>query len=276
MEKMVRQGVALLVLALLLASCATVDSGPASPDTTAAPATTATEVTTTDATDATRPGVADLPENSKPTDLMRDLTPRNGKAVFLGVANRLQNRDEERSEAIRHIAQQASRFVRIRAQYQFISERNTSSIGYLDNINTTWDTDFAEGLAESVDVLYELQDRDGTYVLGQVEGIPAPPSIARPAYTAAGEPTWINAPPSIPGYHTTVGITTPSRRFRDSVDRADEAALKGLLLQTGTTAIRVRTFDRRPHSGNGRSSDRFGRLCGDRTESTTGIHRSCQ
>ena len=241
MRKTVRQGAFLLVVALLAASCVTPDADPVSPDTPVVGETTeASEATTDDTSESpankeTHASTPDLPEDPQPTDLMRDLTPRNGQAVFLGIANRLQNRDDERPAAIRHVAQQASRFVRIRAQYQFVSERNTSSIGYLDNIDTTWDTNYAERLVESVEVLYELQDNNGTYILGQVEGIPAPPSIARPTYNAAGEPTWINAPPSIPGHLTTVGITTPSRRFRDSVDRADEAALKGLLQQTGTT-----------------------------------------
>lgn len=182
-----------------------------------------------------------------PEDLMRDLRPRDGKAVFLGVANRLRDRDEERDAAIRHIAEQASRYVRIRASYQYISERDGRSVGYLDNIDTAWDTAFAEQLIDSVTVLEEYQDNGGTYVLGHVDGIPAPPSIPSVTSPGEGQPAWINTPPDIPGYLSTIGIITPSRRFRDSVDRADQEALKGLLQQTGTT---VRMIEDRKEQQN--------------------------
>lgn len=188
----------------------------------------------TEATPATEPAVS-FGENAGPVELMRDLTPRNGSAVFLGVASRLQDREEERDAALLHIAEQASRYVRIRASYRFISERNTSSIGFLDDIDAAWDTDYADSLIDSVEILFETQDHAGTYVLGTVPGLPAPPSSAGIALPPQGEPGWINEPPEIPGFLTAVGIATPSRRFRDSVDRADQEALKGLLQQTGTT-----------------------------------------
>lgn len=188
-------------------------------------------------------------ESVAPTELMRDLTPQGSQPLFFGVANRLQNRDEELDAAILHVAEQASRYVRIRASYQFISERNTNSIGYLDNIDTMWDTEFADSLVESVEILQEQQDNAGTYILATVEGVPAAPAISGVQPSSGGEPSWVNNPPVIPGYLTAVGVINPSRRFRDSLDRVDQEALKGLLQQTGTTIRMIE--DRRDEERRG-------------------------
>jgi len=153
----------------------------------------------------------------------------------MGIATRLQNRDEELSAAKLHVAEQASRYVRIRARYQFISQRDANSIGYLDDIDTVWDGDYADSLVESVEVVYQTQDHRGTYILGQVPGIPDAPPLPAIDVTAGREPSWVSSPPSIPGYLVTVGITTPSLRIRDSMNRADQEALKGLLQQAGAT-----------------------------------------
>ena len=207
-----------------------------------------TGVTQVDDTSTALPAVP-FGENTGPVELMRDLTPRNGSAVFLGVAVRLQDREEERDAALFHVAEQASRYVRIRASYRFISERNTNSIGYLDDIDVAWDTDYTDSLVESVEVVFETQDHAGTYVLGTVPGLPAPPPSARIAVAREGEPEWINDHPRIRGFLTAVGVATPNRRFRDSVDRADQEALKGLLQQVGTTVRMIE--DRRDEERTG-------------------------
>jgi hypothetical protein len=229
-----------------LTACATVT--PASAGTSEGDNTTSAAKTTDVEDDAPAPAPS-FSEDAGPVELMRNLTPRNGSAVFLGVAARLQDREEERDAAILHIAEQASRYVWIRASYRFISERNTSSIGYLDDIDAAWDTEYADSLVDSVEVVFETQDHAGTYVLGTVPDLPTPPQSAQIAVPPEGEPAWINDPPAIPGFLTAVGVVTPSRRFRDSVDRADQEALKGLLQQTGTTVRMIE--DRRDEERSG-------------------------
>ncbi len=200
--------------------------------------------------------VSSSPTKQTPADssngrdtLMADLTPRNGNAVFMGVAGRLRDRDSELEEAVLHVAEQASRYVRFFAEYQYITETTTDGIGYLDDIDGRWDEAFADGLVEKVEVIRKIQDNEGTYVLAVVEGIPAPPSVSLVEDTTGGAPSWVNSPPGVPEHISVVGITTPSRRFRDSVDRADQEALKEILLNTGTTVRMMEDLQDRDRQG---------------------------
>lgn len=167
---------------------------------------------------------------------MADLRPRDGRPVFLGVANRLRNRDDEETAAVLHAAEQASRYVRIAAQYRYVAQRAGRSIGYVEDIDAQWDASLADRLAESAEILESRQNNDGTYVLVSVDGVPAPPPMdAIPVAAAGGEPRWVSQPPVIPGYLVSVGISQRSMRFRDSLDTADQEALKSVLLQAGAT-----------------------------------------
>jgi hypothetical protein len=166
---------------------------------------------------------------------MRDLSPRSGRPVFLGVSPRLRNRDEEEPAAVLHVAEQASRYTLMAARYRMLVQRETRSLGFLDDIQVDWDAALADRLVESVEVLETIRDDQGTYVIAQVDNVPPAPSvtIGRPAGDEV--PAWISTPPEIPGFVVTVGITQRSRRLRDSVDTADQEALKELLLQMGST-----------------------------------------
>ncbi len=210
---------------------------------------------TTSGTDsATRDATTPVPrreltDSAGPEMMMQDLTPVDGNALFLGVAMRLRNREKERDTAILHVAEQASRYVRLQAAYRFISQSDTGGIGYLDDVNAVWDAEYADSLVDSVEVLRESSDAVGTYILGYVPGLPSPPSLPSIGYTGSEEPRWIATPPSVSGYLTTVGVTTPSRRLRDSLDRADQEALVGLLQQTGTTVRMIEDRRERERTG---------------------------
>lgn len=168
---------------------------------------------------------------------MADLRPRDGRPIFLGVANRLRNREDEETAALLHAAEQASRYTRIAAQYRYVSQRSGRSIGYVDDIDAQWDAGLADRLVESMEVLQSWQDNDGTYVLATVDELPAPPPVSTLSVAAAAgtEPSWISQTPVIPGYLVSIGISQRSMRFRDSLDTADQEALKSVLLQAGAT-----------------------------------------
>jgi hypothetical protein len=194
----------------------------------------------------------DRSDRSDRLALMADLTPRDGRPVFLGVSGRLRNRDTEYDAAVLHVAEQASRYVRFFAEYRYITETTTGSVGYLDDITGRWDADFADSLIEEVEVIREVQDNEGTYVLGTVTGIPSAPAVPALPSTDGSDgahPAWVDTPPRIPGHITVVGITTPSRRFRDSLDRADQEALKEILLNTGTTVRMIEDLRDRDRQG---------------------------
>ena len=212
-----------IVLALTIALLTACAGAPETPETTAEESEPSV-VTTAD----TVPNQLDA--------IMRDLSPRAGRPIFLGVSPRLRIRDDEEARAILHVAEQASRYARIGARYQLVTQRGGRSVGYLDDIQANWDADFADRLIDSVEILQTIRDDQGTYVLAQVEGIPPAPAIDMGDHLhGTDEPRWLSQPPVIPGFLVTVGVSLRSRRLRDSVDTADQEALKEILLQAGTT-----------------------------------------
>lgn len=162
---------------------------------------------------------------------LRELRPRGTQPVFLGVATRLRNRDEEEAVAVLHAAEQASRYVRMAAWYQVVSQQSGRSLGVQDDIRAEWDAGLADRLVDSVEILQVFQDQEGTYILATVDGIPPLPAMNLGA-SEAGEPAWVRRPPDIPGFIVTTGVSLRSRRFRDSIDSADQEALKEILSQT--------------------------------------------
>lgn len=166
--------------------------------------------------------------------LMRDLAPRGGRAVFLGIAPRLRDREDEETAALLHAAEQASRYERMSAEYSYVGQRGSSQIGYVEDISATWSGERADQLLETMEVLATERDNEGTYVLATTAAIPPAPRLA-PLGDQGGEPAWVRSPPRIPGHLVAVGVADRSRRVRDSVDRADQDALRELLLQSGAT-----------------------------------------
>lgn len=167
--------------------------------------------------------------------MMRELAPQSGAPRFLGVSPRMHNREDEEDRAILHVAEQASRYVRMAASYSLVTQRGGRSIGYLENIDSAWDEQLADQLVESVEVLRTHQDDQGTFVLALVSGLPSVPVLNPDTDRTAGEPEWISRPPEIPGYLVTVGVSRRSHRLRDSLDTADQEALKEILLQARST-----------------------------------------
>lgn len=167
--------------------------------------------------------------------LMSDLTPRDSRPVFLGISPRLRDRDEEEDRAILHVAEQASRYTRLAARYRLITQRGGRSADLLDDIITDWDPDYAETLVEHVEVLQSFQDHQGTYIVAAVSQVPPAPQVQLGGSARGGEPEWVNRPPAIPGFLVTVGTTLRSHRLRNSIDIADQDALKDILLLSGAS-----------------------------------------
>jgi hypothetical protein len=231
--KILRTGLVVIVLSLFLLSCA---SAPDAAEPAPAPAEAPAEASPPDSAAAAAATTAPPPEQPFSLDaVMRDLTPRAGHPLFLGVSQRLRNRENELDLAILHAAEQASRYTRMFARYQIVTQRGGGSVGYLDDIRADWDAAFADQLAESVEIVAQYQDEVGTYVVASAPGIPPAPAVALGELHGAGEPAWVSRPPVIPGFIVTVGATRRSHRIRDSLDTADQDALKEILLQARST-----------------------------------------
>ena len=237
---------ALIVIgAFIVGSCVT----PAADRTTEMPAPTAPPVV-----DTPRAGDDGATANGFAETSLWDLRPTGGSPIFLGAANRLRDREEEREAALLHAAEQASRYVRIAATYRYVARRDNTGIGYLEDIEADWDASLADSLAASGDVIEVYRDEEGTVVLARFPDLPPAPDLAGLAVSSprSEEPPWTAAPPEIPGFLAAVGSSLRSRRVRESVDNADQEALKGILLQAGTT---LRTIDdRRSVEGSGTTS----------------------
>ena len=179
-------------------------------------------------------------------ELSADLRPQAGVPRFVGVADRRLDRSEEEAEAVRHVAEQASRYVRIAARYRYVSQRDSTGIGYVDEIDTGWDESLADSLEDDVDIQRTVQLHDGTIVIATVAGLPG--SGEAPPLPAA----WTSRPPEVPGYFTAVGTAQRRRRLRSSVDAADQEALTAVLLQAGSTVRLIedrRSVERRGTTG---------------------------
>jgi len=223
MKSKIQAGLSVLIFATALLGCATAPSpSPSSPSSTSSPAPT------------TAPPQRIVVTGESVDQFLRNLRPRENQPVFLGVATRLRNRDEEEVMAILHAAEQASRYVRMAARYQVVSQTSGRSLGVQDGITAEWDANLADRLVESVTVLQILQDNEGTYILATVDGIPPLPAISVDPSSEA-EPEWVTRPPRIPGFIVTTGVSLKSRRFRDSIDSADQEALKEILSQTSSS-----------------------------------------
>jgi hypothetical protein len=186
--------------------------------------------------------------------LFPDLTPRDGQPLFLGVSNRLRDRDEEVGAAAAHAAEQASRYLRMAARYQLVSQRGSGGIGYLENIDAQWDVDLASRLIETVEIREVRQIDEGTLVVASLPDLPPAPTIPPGTIGPSGgdPPDWVRTTPVIPGYLVGVGTTQRSRTLRDTIDSADEEALKAVLLQAGSTVRMVedrRSVERRGTTG---------------------------
>ncbi len=219
-----------ITLVVVIVSCTTTGQTAASPERPAAP-----EQSEPERSPSRENGPPILPIGGRES-LMADLRPRDGSPVFLGVATRLLDREDEEPAAILHAAEQASRYVRMAAQYRFVAQRSQRSIGYLDDIDAQWDSNLADQLVSSMEVLESWRDEEGTYVLARTEGVPSAPPVTTIEIGGSGaEPRWVTQTPEIPGYLIGVGISQRSRRFRDSLDTADQEALKSVLIQAGAT-----------------------------------------
>ncbi|MEX2444195.1 MAG: hypothetical protein WD492_11340 [Alkalispirochaeta sp.] len=191
------------------------------------------------------------PDTAGELSLVRDLRPENGVPVFLGVANRKRNREDEEAVAVQHIAQQASRYLRTSAIYQHVSQRGSQGVGYLDDITTHWDEKLAAELTESVDILTSTRTDTGTLVTARVTSLPAAPDVHHidPGGTAGPAPAWVAGTPEVPGYLVAVGTAQQRRTLRDTIDFTDQEALKAILIQRGSTLRMVE--DRRSVESRG-------------------------
>jgi len=167
-------------------------------------------------------------------DLMAQTVPSGGSPTFLGVAQRRRDRAEEEMAALEHVGDQVARYLQISAHYRIDFDSSGRSTFVKENILTDWRPEEGHALIEGFEVLDTFQDNDNTYVLASVPGLPAPAGVSEVAAGYAGsgsdKPAWVNNPPAIPGYYVSVGITQRRRIAKDSIDFADEDALKGIIM----------------------------------------------
>jgi hypothetical protein len=158
---------------------------------------------------------------------MINTSPQNNHPVFFGVTSRLFNRDEESESCLQDAAIQAAQFFSVYGTLTFLKEKSGAGVGYLQDIDVGYDEALAGRLKEQLNVLEEIQDEDGTYILAELDStnlnLPRTPGIS------SLPPKWIKTTPTIEGYHVGVGITQRKRLFKDSIEEADRRALAELI-----------------------------------------------
>lgn len=164
--------------------------------------------------------------------------------MFVGVAQRRRDRDQEPAIAVRHAAEQASRFTGLSASYRVVTQSAGSDRFVVDRISTIWDEALPEALIERAEVLDVVSTDDATYVRVAFDRLTAPPfGPIDTALDRSGVPRWALEPPEIDGYFVGVGITLRGSTVRRSVDRADENALQDIVQQV-ETSVRLVQADR--------------------------------
>ncbi len=180
---------------------------------------------------ATPPAEAPPQGDQRPVSraVLADTSPAGGRPLFVGVGQRRHNREDEVEAALLHVADQVARYLSISAAYELGFDSNGRTTLVKENILTEWDPDLGLALADSFEIIDQRQDEEATYVIVTAGAVPPTPI---PPLAAGGEepPAWIDAPPRVEGFHTAVGVAHRRRLIRDSIDFADEDALKGIVL----------------------------------------------
>lgn len=173
---------------------------------------------------------------------MWDTAPDNGKLMFSSFVPRRANREEELDFAVNEGARQASVLYRARVDARFAVKSNNRDLGFLEDIQITYDKDLAVDLKSKIKVRNHFVDNEGTYILAELEGVEFKGSFTgMPLET--GEPDWLYNIPEIPGYLVSIGSVERSRYKIDSIRRADEQALANLAKQV-SVVVKAKRSDR--------------------------------
>ena len=185
---------------------------------------------------ATEPAASNAPRQTTALGVLNAPGSVRGRAVFVGVARRRRDRDEELGFALRHAAEQAARFVGLSATYRVVAQSAGGDRSVVDRIDTLWDEALAETLLERAQLLNVVATADATYARVAFAGLHAPPlGSVDSALDRSGVPRWALDPPRIDGYLVGVGIALRGSTVRRSVDRADENALQDIVQQVETS-----------------------------------------
>ncbi|MFO7849405.1 MAG: hypothetical protein R6V67_05555 [Spirochaetia bacterium] len=156
--------------------------------------------------------------------------PRRGKPVFMAVAPRRAEREEEYEYALWEIARQAALFTRLEVNAQFLTAQTTAEFGHDEKITVDVDTSLIESLRDRVVPLEHFKDNRQSLVTGLAEGFEVP-NFTVDKSMKDGMPSWIFNPPRIEGHYTTVGAAERRYLLSDSIREADKRAMANLARQ---------------------------------------------
>lgn len=161
--------------------------------------------------------------------------PENSKPVFIGFSPRLQEREGERTVAVKNAAVQAARYLTLTGG--FSAETVTRGGFSVLNTEVTIDDDInlAERIADELVVTDTAVTAEGTLVrciypdAGIIELKGYHPRVP------PGTPNWLEKTPSIDNHLVGVGTAGRKRLLSDSFAHADKAALADILSQVSVT-----------------------------------------
>lgn len=178
-------------------------------------------------------------DSSSPETLLQNTMPYQSRPVFLGIASRMRNRDEEMQVALENAASQVSKYLKIWGKADFLKQKSSDGVGYIITVESNYDKAQIPSIAEQLSVVTEYQDNRGTYILTEYDR-PMPVPIKINLKPGSGTPEWVNKPPDIPGYIVGVGVAQAKRTLMDSIESVDEKAFEEILKQI---AIEIKLLD---------------------------------
>ncbi|MBI9102942.1 MAG: hypothetical protein JEY99_11035 [Spirochaetales bacterium] len=154
--------------------------------------------------------------------------PEGSTPVFLGTSKRMINREDELTAALMTAGFRASIYNSVRGLSKAYTEQSSSGSGRQADFQMKFDESSAMSIAGNMEVISELQDSKGTYLLARYKdgaSINLPPKIS----LNLNPSSWINNTPRIPGYIVSVGTTRQLRHPSDSITAADKRALEEMV-----------------------------------------------
>ena len=169
--------------------------------------------------------------------LLLDTVPRSGTPRFFASTIRKSERADELPAALVQAAQQASRFIAVKAVSKFYTEKINTSMRHLSDLDVIWDTDLALEMIDKLRIIEQYQDTYGTYVIAELQNYPIAPVPYETRIDQDGVPGWIKENPVIPGYMVSVGVANRTAYIADSFTASDYQALEKLAKQVSVSIV---------------------------------------
>lgn len=168
----------------------------------------------------------EIPEITRMSDIpswVFDSTPKEGNPCFVVFSTRRADRDEELEKALQLAAMEAAKFQGIYISVKELSQKGNANFGYAEDLFLDYREELAPNYLESLEMDRQIRTPEGTFIRFRFTGSTTDLNYQ---ITNPHNPSWISAPPEIPGHLVVIGFVERHRNWWESFKAADESAMK--------------------------------------------------